>query len=241
MAQDKNGQKSRGEQVFEDLRGAIAAGDYKPGERLRETEIAERLGVSRTPVREALRRLQASGIVVSEAWRGMIVAELDHRQIIELYAMRRVLEGAAAALAARHAAPSEVAQMTEHLDRFEASIDAAAPAPGIGPKTEPKTGPETLAAHNRQFHQAIYQAAHNRYLLQTLNTLRDSLSLLRSTTYALSGRAEAARAEHRAILDAIAGGNADAAEAAARHHIDQAEQARLRVLADLEASSSTPA
>ena len=99
--------------AYERLLNAIDSGELAPGSRLLEAQLAERLGVSRTPVREALRRLEAQGLVTHEPHRGVVVAELDYDQLGELYAVREVLEGTAARLAARHASPEEVEVLRE--------------------------------------------------------------------------------------------------------------------------------
>ncbi len=93
---------------------------------------------------------------------------------------------------------------------------------------------ETLAVLNRQFHQAIYTGAHNSYLMQSLETLRNWLALLRGTTFSVLGRVKAAHRKHAAILAAIKARDADAAEQAARDHIRAAERTRFRMLFDLE-------
>ena len=204
--------------VQQEVRAAIHAGRYGPGERLRETEVADWLAVSRTPVREALRRLEAEGLLTFEPWRGVVVAELDRRQVTELYAMRTILEGAAARLAAQHVGEAEIDLMEGLLARAKTAGDDA----------------EALAAINRRFHQAIYTGAHNRYLLQSLETLRNALALLRGTTFSVPGRAKAAHREHAAILAAIKARDADRAEQAARDHIRAAERARVRLLFDLD-------
>ncbi len=209
---------SRAAYVQTRIREAIQRGRYRPGQRLRETEIAAWLEVSRTPVREALRRLEAEGLLASEPWRGVVVTELDRRQVMELYAMRAILEGAAARLAARHIGEAEIDLLGALLARAGTEGEA-----------------ETLAAGNRAFHQAIYTAAHNRYLLRTLNALGDALGLLQGTTYSLAGRAEAAQEEHAAILAGIKNRDPDAAERAARAHIQAAERARLRLLFAIDA------
>jgi len=211
-------QTSRAAFVQQKLRAAIHAGRYGPGERLRETEVADWLSVSRTPVREALRRLEAEGLLTFVPWRGVVVAELDRRQVTELYAMRTILEGAAARLAARHVGEAEIDLMEGLLTRAKAAVGDA----------------ETLAVLNRQFHQAIYTGAHNRYLMQSLETLRNSLALLRGTTFSVLGRAKTAHKEHAAILTAIKARDADAAEQAARDHIRAAECTRMHMLFDLE-------
>jgi len=205
---------SLGEFVLERLKDAIRRGRYPPGRRIREAEVAGWLGVSRTPVREAFRRLQSDGLLKLTPWRGAEVAELDRAQVAELYATRRTLEGTAAALAAKHASEAEIAVFFDLLDR-----DAAA---GRSAKRR--------ARINRQFHQALYRAAHNRYLMQALNALSDSLALLKSTTYEVPGRPEQARLEHQRIADAIRRRDPDAAERATRIHIDSAEIARLELL-----------
>lgn len=203
-----------GEFVLGRLRAAIREGRYQPGQRIREAEVAAWLGVSRTPVREAFRRLQADGLLVLTPWRGAAVVELGRNQVVELYAMRRVLEGAAAGLAARHASDAEIQVLSELL-----KLDETAGA-----------DPGRLAEINRLFHQAIYAAAHNRYLPRALNGLADSLALLGSTTYEVPGRAEAARLEHVEIADAIRIGDPDGAERVARAHIAAAEKARIELL-----------
>ncbi len=208
---------SRGEWVHVKLREAIRAGKFAPGDRVREIDVAKWLGVSRTPVREAFRRLQADGLLVFEPWRGVIVAELNQQQLIELYAMRRVLEGTAAGLAAQHAAPSQIATLRDLMDQADAA-----------------SGADERAELNRLFHQNIYAAAHNRYLLQALNALRDSMALLPSTTYALEDRHAKAQEEHRDIVNAIEARDATQAENAARHHISEAEKARLKVILQME-------
>src|SRR5437660_4459837 len=101
--------RSRAEFVYESLRDAISDGRIAGGERVREEEVARNLGVSRTPVREALQRLQQRGLLVLGAGRGLVVAQLSQQQVIELYAMREILEGSAARFAARHATPAEIA------------------------------------------------------------------------------------------------------------------------------------
>ena len=210
----KNADTSLGEFVQVWLRDAIREGHYPPGSRIREAEVAQRLNVSRTPVREAFGRLQADDLLILTPWRGAQVAELDRNQVVELYAMRRALEGTAAALAAQHASKAEIELLFDLLE-----LD--------------KNGKGDTSRHvdlNRQFHQALYGAAHNRYLLKALNALGDSLSLLKSTTYEIRGRAATAWNQHLTIANAIKKHDADAAEQAARAHIEFAEQARIKLL-----------
>lgn len=206
---------SLGEFVRTKVREAIETGRFEPGARVRENDVADWLKVSRTPVREALRHLEAEGLLVFVPWRGVIVAELDRSQVAELYKVRAALEGLAASLAARHISDTELSLMRDVLARSERASDA-----------------KVLADLNKQFHEAIYLASHNRYLVQNLNSLRGSLALLRGTTYSFVGRPEQAQSEHRAIFEAIAKRDPAAAEAAARQHLVGAELARLTMMAE---------
>jgi len=207
--------ESRGEWTYQQLREAIQAGELKPGERIREIEMAKRLEVSRTPVREALRRLEADGLLTFVPYRGMVIAELDHQAVMELYQMREVLEGTAAGLAARHASEAEITLLR----------DLIAADPGDG-------DPKALAKHNRQFHGSLYRSAHNRYLLKTLNVLSDAMALLGMTTLSLTGRSATARQEHQDIVDAVEARDQERAETTARYHIREAQRARLRLMFD---------
>ena len=209
---------SLGEYAYERLRERIREGALPPGARVVETEVASRLEISRTPVREALRRLEADGFLTFEPHRGMVVVQLDHQSVMELYAMREALEGTAAGLAARHASDAEIAVLQDMLAREAAILD----------------DPDALAAHNARFHQVLFRAAHNRYLLKTANALRDSMALMRGTTMTVPGRAATAHGEHKALGDAVAARQPDAAERAARHHIHNAQSARLRLLFETE-------
>jgi len=204
---------SRGEYVYNELLKAILDGHYVPGRPIREVEVAERLNVSRTPVREAFRRLQTDGILVFTPWRGVIVAELDEQQIIELYAMRKVLEGTAAAMAAQYATDQQIADIERIIEQAEGESDVQA-----------------LADLNRDFHQAIFDAANNRYLVHAMQSLRTPMALLSKTTYAVTDRPLTAQTEHRHILDAIRQRDTRAADKLGYGHIANAETARFELL-----------
>ena len=204
---------TRSDQAYSYIVEGIQSGRLSPGTRLRETELAELTGLSRTPIREALSRLQLEGLLTMDAARGLIVTELDHSMASELYAMREVLEGTAARLAARHASDVEIDFLRE-----------------INVRDAQLTSSDALAANNRLFHETLYRCAHNRYLVKTLNTLQESMMLLGRTTLAAPGRAESSRAEHAAIVEALARRDPDAAEQAARAHIIAAYRIRLEQL-----------
>ena len=203
--------RSRADFVFDSLRDAISDGRVAVGERVREEEIARNLGVSRTPVREALQRLHQRGLLVFGNGRGLVVAELSQHQVLQLYAMREILEGSAARFAAQHANATDVTI----LYRLQKELVDAKPDALL------------LVTLNRRFHQAIYEAAHNQYLMQTLNMLHDSLALLHNATFRVPSRRSESDEEHRRIVVAIEKRDPDAAEEAAREHIRQAQRTRF--------------
>ncbi len=190
---------------------AIDNGTYRPGDRLVESELADRFGVSRTPVREALQRLETQSMLTRDG-RSLVVAALDHNQLTELYAVRSELEALAARLAARHATREEVRVLAAMVDEDRAIVQDAKP----------------LARANRRFHHQIHLASHNRYLVQQLDIVHRTMALMAHSSLAVPGRGELALAEHAAIVDAIAARDADAADAALRHHISEAYETRLR-------------
>lgn len=200
----------RGEQAYRHIFDAIEEGSMPPGTRIREVDIAERTGLSRTPVREALNRLQLEGLVSHDPARGTIITELDHGMISELYAMREVLEGTAAGLAARHASEVEIAFLRE-----------------IGERDAQLRDVRDLVRNNKLFHSTLYRCAHNRYLLRMLHSLQESMMLLGRSTLAKPSRADTAREEHRAIINALEARDPEAAEQFARNHIRKAYMQRL--------------
>lgn len=202
--------RSRADFVFESLRDAIWDGRIARGDRVREEEIARNLGVSRTPVREALQRLQQRGLLVVGAGRGLVVAELSHGQVIELYAMREVLEGSAARFAAQRATEPEIEIIRALQRELRHTTNNAM----------------KVVMLNRQFHQAIYNAAQNQYLMQTLDVLHDSFALLNHTTFSMPKRRESDE-EHRKIVAAIERREPEQAEQAARAHIRNAQRSRF--------------
>jgi len=191
---------------------AIDQGVYRPGDRMVESELAERFGVSRTPIREALQRLETQSLLTRDG-RSLIVASLDHNQLAELYAVRAELEALAARLAAQHAAPEEVRVLRELVEGDRALVN----------------DPAALARANRRFHKQVHLASHNRYLVQQLDLVHRTMALLDTTSLAVEGRSETAVAEHDAIVAAIEARDGDAADAALRNHISRAFETRLRL------------
>jgi DNA-binding GntR family transcriptional regulator len=201
----------QGQGAYRRLLEDIRSGALAPGARLRETELADRLGISRTPVREAIRQLEADGLVTHLPRQGATIRRLDHAEVVELYEMRAVLEGTAARLAARAASEIELAE----LAALNAELEAA-PA-----------GPQAREV-NRQFHRSLLDAARNRFLLKSVSALQKTLLILGPSTLADPSRAAAAVAEHAAVLTALRARDGAAAEAAMRAHVEAALSARIR-------------
>ena len=190
---------------------AIDVGIYKPGSRLVESELAERFGVSRTPIREALQRLETQSLLARDG-RSLIVASLGHNQMAELYVVRTELEGLAARLAAQHASEEEinVLQQMVGADRTW-THDASA-----------------LSRSNKRFHKQLHLASHNRFLVQQLDLVHRSMALLATTSLAVEGRGPVALDEHQAIVTAISERDGAAAYLAVRQHLSQAFITRLQ-------------
>jgi DNA-binding GntR family transcriptional regulator len=199
--------------VYGQLRSAIRNQELKPGDRLREVELAERLGVSRTPVREALRRLEADGLTQLAPPRGFIVTELTHRRVMELYAMREILAGVAARFAAEQASSMEIQTLQELVAQQGTAKDATA-----------------AARLNDRLREAITSAAHNEFLTRATSSLNDALELLGTTTYSMPGRIESGWKENKKIVEAIARRNGAVAEETARLHVRNAAKLRVQML-----------
>ncbi|HYC46385.1 MAG TPA: GntR family transcriptional regulator [Burkholderiales bacterium] len=205
---------SRSELAYQKLRDAIASGELKPGQRVMEVEVAQWLKVSRTPVREALRRLESEGMLVMEPRTGLVVGSITRQAMLELYVMREVLESTAARLCARQASDLEIMELEELVKREE----------------KLQGDPEALARLNRLFHDAIHRGAHNRFLEKSLNAVNDSMCLLGKSQMLIPERAKEAKAEHAELFDAIRRREAEAAETIARRHVQSAQKQRLKQL-----------
>lgn len=192
---------------------AIDAGVYKPGDRLVESELADRFGVSRTPVREALQRLETQSMLTRDG-RSLIVASLDHNQLAELYAVRTELEGLAARLAARHATDEEMRVLRSMVNEDRGLLGG---------------DPRSLSRANKRFHKQIHLASHNRFLVQQLDLVHRSMALMATTSFAAEGRDAMGLAEHEAIVRAIEARDGEAAYQALRGHISKAFETRLRI------------
>jgi DNA-binding GntR family transcriptional regulator len=204
------------DRVTDVLREAILSGVIPASSWLREEELADELGVSRTPVREALRRLAIEELVVKTANQGTIVAPMTIEDVLAVYVVRERLEGIAARLAASRATPELIDGLRELQRRMAQSA------------ARRETG--ELVRLNIEFHRLIRQAAGNRYLDRFLLQVEHAVRRFPQSTYAIPSRAEAAIAEHEAIVDAIANGDASLAEQRAIEHMREARELRTRML-----------
>jgi len=211
--------------AYDALLEAIQQGTVRPGQRLLETQICDWLQISRTPVREALRRLQTQGLLEHGPGGGISVSVHDLRAVAELYSFRETLEGTAARLAAQQADPTEIG-LLKALVRTQ-----------LGLPEDPKVH----SRENKIFHNHLYQAAHNRFLLKSVQVLHESVALLGRTTLAMPGRIAAAVQEHKQIVAAIEAHDAAGAEEASRSHVRSSYAARVRVISeDAEAAARHP-
>lgn len=204
------------EVVSEALRESIVSGTLKPGERLMEIQLAEELGVSRTPVREAIRRLELEGFLVMVPRRGTYVSDLTIKDINEVFEIRTALDVLAAGLAAERITEEELEQMErllvqigEHIDRREA---------------------DQIVQADGEFHDILYRASRNDRLVGIINNLREQFTRFRTISMAYPGRIKNTLEEHRRLVEAIAQRNPDMAQQAAREHMENAEQTLLNDL-----------
>lgn len=205
---------SQGEVAYHRLHEAIRAGRFRPGDRLREVDVASKLGLSRTPIREALRKLESDGIVKHRPRIGAVIRTLSQPEVVELYEMRLVLERTAAQMSAKHASLAEI----DVLEDLNARIDAA------GQDTQ------VAAALNQDFHRCIYLSARNQFLLESARALNNALMLLGPTTLDDEARIKTVSNQHAKIITAIRAGNQEAAGDAAEAHLQTSLRHRLKVM-----------
>ena len=206
-----------GDIVYEVLRDAIIKQVLKPGERLMETELAEEMDVSRTPIREAMRKLELEGYVVMVPRKGAYVASLSIEDITSLFEIRGALEALAAGLAAKRASSEEIKEMERNL----------------------LTEEELFAANNvfetiemdAKFHELIYSASRNQRLQNMIKDLRDQIQRFRATSLSIPGRMRLALEEHRKIVEAIMAGDVIKAQEVTAEHLRKAKKVLLKVIA----------
>jgi len=201
------------ELVLEAIREAIIGGTLKPRERLMEIQLAEELGVSRTPIREALRELELEGFIVMVPRKGAFVADMTFKDIADIFEIRVALEGLAAGLAAERITDEEMEDMERHLVE---KADAIA-----------RGDMERLVEVDTRFHESIYKASRNDRLKGIINNLREQIQRFRATSLAYPGRMKQSLEEHRSIVEAIHARDVALARQLTQEHIENAEQSMI--------------
>ncbi len=200
--------------VFNTLRKAILTGELKPGERLMEIHLANRLGVSRTPIREAIRKLELEGLVIMIPRRGAEVAQITEKSLKDVLEVRRALDALCAELACDRISVQEEQQLKRACDEFEHA-------------TETKDA-TTIARADVRLHDIIVQATGNRRLIQLINNLSEQMYRYRFEYIKDESRHDNLVAEHRMIYESIVRHDKEQAAKAAKLHIDNQEKSIIR-------------
>jgi len=197
------------EVVFETMREAIIKGSLAPGERLMEVQLAEELGVSRTPVREAIRKLELEGLVAMIPRKGAYVADYSIKDITEVFEIRAALESFAAGLACERATEQELDELRILADRVW--------------EMAKNNDLKNIIQVDTDFHERIYQSSRNSRLIQMLSNLREQIHRFRSTSLASPGRLQDTLEEHKGLVEAIVERNMPLAQRLALEHVENAE------------------
>ncbi|KUO74339.1 MAG: GntR family transcriptional regulator [Clostridia bacterium BRH_c25] len=204
------------EVVFESVRGAIISGVLKPGERLMEVQLAEKLGVSRTPIREAIRKLELEGLVIMLPRKGAYVADLSIKDITDVLEIRAALEGLASGLAALRMTEVEIEELKLTALHFSQAIEA--------------DDFDEIVQMDIEFHDRIFKATRNEKLLQITNNLREQVQRFRIMYINKSNKSKELAKEHFEIAEAISGRDMDMAAEIAKKHIENAEKYMMKMV-----------
>lgn len=214
--------RTKADAAYDELRRRILLGELEPGERLDQEAVALSLGLSTTPVREALRRLEADDLVHRSAHKDVTIAPLSRREVAEIYAVRVELDGLAVTLATQAASDEELAVIRTLL-----------------PKRGTSGGPAQDLVSNRTFHRALYSASHNAVLIRVLESLWDRSDRYRAVVLRDPRQAKMALSEHEAIFNAVAARDAELAGTLMRRHISQSLAGIDAMLATRESATAS--
>ena len=195
--------------VFNTLRQAILKGELAPGERLMEIQLAERLGVSRTPIREAIRKLELEGLVLMIPRKGAEVAKISEKSLRDVLEVRRSLEELAIELACQRMTPEEVAELEMKQDLFRDAVLNGRPM--------------DIAETDEAYHDIIYKGTCNDRLIQMINNLREQMYRYRLEYIKDEDKRQVLLLEHDHILKAVRQHRVEEAKIAMREHIDNQE------------------
>jgi DNA-binding GntR family transcriptional regulator len=196
------------ERVYRGLREQILTGALPPLARLVELQVAQQYDVSRTPVREALKRLVAEGMVIADPVRGMVVRDVDPAEVEDIYIIREVLDGLAARLAAERATPTDLTRLHLLMELMRESAQSQRW--------------EAVVQTNIKFHEVLYAAARNERLALIGRSLQEAVGRYSPRALSDPERVSDVLAEHAEIVSALEASDLDAAEAAARKHLKAA-------------------
>ncbi len=206
--------KSLGQHVLETLRQAIIGGQMASGNRMVENRIAESLGISRTPVREALHKLEREGLIKKQPKGGFIVLGLDRNDIEETFGIRSILESYAARLAAENHRPEELASLENKIEEYQRSLDGSES--------------DALLRINTEFHDMLYALSHSPRLIRMINDLRDQIYRFRAIILKKETMAKASNEDHRQMINLMRLRDGDSVEKLVRAHILRGRDAVLQ-------------
>lgn len=205
------------ELVCEHIREAIINGVFAPGERLMEIQMADEMGVSRTPVREAIRKLEMEGFVVMIPRRGTYVSDISIKDINDVYEIRTSLDMLAAGLAAERISDEELEELQRLLIQ-------------VGRAIEDNDMNKVLEA-DIAFHDVLYKASRNERLRNIINNLREQITVIRGVSMRYPGRLKDTQEEHRALVECIAARDVEKSQEMARIHLENAEKTLMEAMA----------
>ncbi len=198
------------EMVYEELKIQILTGAIVPGTRMMEVDLAEEMGVSRTPIREAIRKLEKEGLVTIEPRRGAYASRISTQDMVEILEVRQDLEGLAAFFAATRMKDDEMDELRKIAARYNEAVAAGSM--------------QDMIRYDTQFHRLIVDSCNNKILVNMVEQLQELVLRFRYIYYDNFRRAENMPEEHREIIEAIESGNEVRARAAADVHIDRLKQ-----------------
>jgi DNA-binding GntR family transcriptional regulator len=210
--------RSLGDHVFENLRQAIIRGDVAPGDRLVESRIAGVMDISRTPVREAIHKLEREGLLRKLPHGGFTVVHLSREDIEETFGIRCVLESYAARLAALNHSEEDLVPLEEKIREFQVCLA--------------KGRLEELPKINTEFHNLLYALSRSPKLIKLINDLRDQIYRFRRILLKIDDWARTSNEDHRNMLEAIRKRDADGVEKLVKEHIEGGKKIVLKALED---------
>ena len=198
------------EMVYEELKTQILTGKIAPGTRLMEIDLADNMGVSRTPIREAIRKLEKEGLVVIEPRKGAYASQISTEDMIAILEVRQNMDGLAAHFAAERISSAEIEILKNAFENYNMAVQEG--------------NTKNMIKYDTSFHRIIVDASHNKILVQMIEQLQELVLRFRYIYYDDFRRAEKMPKEHGDIMDAIIRGDGKSARAAADVHIDRLKE-----------------